>query len=456
MTAASGIPYKFAEPWGTSATSSYITDPIPATASGGNASQAAGFPPITAANTGAGGIPPNIADFNGLGFYLSAWAQWQQMGGPVSYDSTLSTNIGGYPKGAVLQSTAVFGQFWQSTTDNNTSDPDTGGANWQRLPIGAAAYSSSVSVNTTLTVASWGQFIFVNNGVTVTTPAVSVAAGLSIGFLFGSGCRLVLGSGSFSGGGLSGTSISPPTNSFIFIQADGASWKVISASPDILGYAALAGATFTGAVAVDNTFATTSTNFLTGGVTVMDGIQIGSSTPGWAGPISTTTPGVQVLGTGFGSSEIYSNTSVHPPLELGVNYTYTSGDILGFYYGTTRVGGVQTDGSLIIISGTSDANLKIKRSEIANSGEIVDGIEALWFNWRTDPDGTQQPGFFAQQLHSVYPWAVVPGKGLPGDDDFRAWSVDKSVLMPVVIAELKDSRKRIAALEAAIARLLER
>jgi len=216
-----------------------------------------------------------------------------------------------------------------------------------------------------------------------------------------------------------------------------------------------AGTTFGGPATVNGTFTTTNINYLNSGLSVMDGIQIGSATPGWTGPIGTLTPGVEFLGTGYGSSEIFSNNANHVPLELGVNYTFSSGDILGFYYNTTHVGGVQTDGTYTLYTGTSDANLKIKRSEIANSGEIIDGIEALWFNWRTNPDGTQQPGFFAQQLHSVYPWAVVPGKGLPGDDDFRAWSIDKSVLMPVVIAELKDCRQRIAALEAAIAKLLD-
>ena len=130
---ASQIPYKFATPWGADATSGYVTAAIPATASGGAASQQLGFPPITAQPTGSGGIPPNIADINGLGLYATLWAQWQQAGGPVIYDATFATAIGGYPKGAIIAAGALVGNSWLCTVDNNTADPDTGGANWELI-----------------------------------------------------------------------------------------------------------------------------------------------------------------------------------------------------------------------------------------------------------------------------------------------------------------------------------
>jgi len=126
------IPYKFGVPWASSAATGYATDPIPANAN--NATGAAGadlgFPPITSMNPLAGGIPPEIADFNGLGLYTTSWNRWQQAGAPVFYDSVFSAAIGGYPNGARLQVVATPGGIWRSTVDNNTSDPDTGGANW--------------------------------------------------------------------------------------------------------------------------------------------------------------------------------------------------------------------------------------------------------------------------------------------------------------------------------------
>jgi hypothetical protein len=140
---ASGIPYKFGTPWAASATTGYINT-IPATAAGAAASQALGFPPATATPVGAGGTPPNIADINGVLNYATAWARWQQAGGPVGYDATFSAAIGGYPKGALI-SAAALGQFWLSNVDGNTTDPDTGGAGWQLLFAGLETTAHAAS-----------------------------------------------------------------------------------------------------------------------------------------------------------------------------------------------------------------------------------------------------------------------------------------------------------------------
>ncbi len=128
----SDLPYKFQHVWAEAESGTFLTNPIPDTAPGGAASQQLGFPPITALPIGAGGIPPNIADFNGFGFYVTSWDRWQQAGGPIQYDAGFSAFIGGYPLGARLLSTN--GPFeWESAIDNNTSDPDAGGSNWQNL-----------------------------------------------------------------------------------------------------------------------------------------------------------------------------------------------------------------------------------------------------------------------------------------------------------------------------------
>ena len=61
-------------------------------------------------------------------------AQWNLIfmskQGPVAWDSAFSAAIGGYPSGALVRSTIVATDFWISTTDNNVTNPDTGGAGW--------------------------------------------------------------------------------------------------------------------------------------------------------------------------------------------------------------------------------------------------------------------------------------------------------------------------------------
>jgi hypothetical protein len=133
----SSIPPKFPLVWGSSAGSSYIRS-IPQNSQIGVQNCAAsltdGFPPLTFVPASAGGCPPFGADFNGILKQLSQWNQWNQAGGPVFYDSGFAASIGGYPSGAILSSSVVPGYQWMSTADNNSSNPDTGGANWVQAP----------------------------------------------------------------------------------------------------------------------------------------------------------------------------------------------------------------------------------------------------------------------------------------------------------------------------------
>lgn len=130
------IPVKFPIPFANSASATYsrpipeLPQPDPAEA---NLTQ--GFTPINFDPVAAGGVPPSGKDFNGLFKQVTQWLQWTQAGGGVLYfDPAFAADIGGYPEGAFLQSTAGPGNFWISTVDNNSTNPDTGGANWTAFP----------------------------------------------------------------------------------------------------------------------------------------------------------------------------------------------------------------------------------------------------------------------------------------------------------------------------------
>jgi hypothetical protein len=129
----SGIPAKFPIPWANSAGGGFIRA-IPQASQisiqNGAASLTDGFPPNTFIPIASGGSWPFAQDFNGILKQITQWLQWFQAGAPITYDSSFQTAIGGYPKGAVVASAATFGKYWESTADNNASNPDTGGANW--------------------------------------------------------------------------------------------------------------------------------------------------------------------------------------------------------------------------------------------------------------------------------------------------------------------------------------
>ena len=134
----SSIPPKFPFYWGSNAGAAYIRS-IPTTSQIGIVNCAAslpdGFPPLTFLAQTSGGCPPFGQDMNGILRQITQWQQWQQAGElPTIYDSSFQTSIGGYPNGAIIQSAVVPGDFWISTTDNNTTNPDTGGAGWSPAP----------------------------------------------------------------------------------------------------------------------------------------------------------------------------------------------------------------------------------------------------------------------------------------------------------------------------------
>jgi hypothetical protein len=87
-----------------------------------------------------GGVPPSGLDFNGIYNALSALSIWYNAGAGFSYDAGFSSSVGGYPKGARVLAASGVG-YWLSTVDNNTTDPDSGGAGWT---LSGATVSSSV------------------------------------------------------------------------------------------------------------------------------------------------------------------------------------------------------------------------------------------------------------------------------------------------------------------------
>jgi hypothetical protein len=129
----SNIPAKFPIPFASGAGAGY-TRPVPTTTGDPTAaSLTLGFPPETFISPSAGGSPPNGEDVNGILNQMTAWEQWFSAGGPVAYDATFQAAIGGYPKGAIVQSVTTFGLLWLCTVENNTTNPDTGGTGWQSL-----------------------------------------------------------------------------------------------------------------------------------------------------------------------------------------------------------------------------------------------------------------------------------------------------------------------------------
>lgn len=127
----------------------------PTTPTGDNsASYNSGFPPITMLLKAAGGLPPKGQDMNQILYELSSLARWTSAGALNVFDSTFSSSISGYPKGAVL-SNSTFTGCWLNTTDGNTANPENANASltgWvPAFTYGTTDVTGLAAANVTLT-----------------------------------------------------------------------------------------------------------------------------------------------------------------------------------------------------------------------------------------------------------------------------------------------------------------
>lgn len=125
----SNKPAKIVLPFAASGSKNTIPVPSQIGITAGAASYTDGFPPLTRTPPTSGGTGVAGLDMNGILNEISAPALWACAGGGFPYDSVFSAAVGGYPQGARVLRADGTG-YWFSTTDNNTTDPDTGGAGW--------------------------------------------------------------------------------------------------------------------------------------------------------------------------------------------------------------------------------------------------------------------------------------------------------------------------------------
>jgi hypothetical protein len=184
----SAVPPSFPIPFASSAGAGFIRAIPQASQIGitnGAASLTDGFPPLNFTPIAAGGVPPFGEDFNGLMNQVTLWNQWQEAGGPIIYNGTFQTAVGGYANGAIVQSAILPGKLWMSSVDNNMTNPDTLGANWTSppgvLPTGSPIASFSATVLPNCVLAN-GQTIG-NTGSGGTTGPTGLASATAF-FLF--------------------------------------------------------------------------------------------------------------------------------------------------------------------------------------------------------------------------------------------------------------------------------
>ena len=112
-----------------------------------------------------------------------------------------------------------------------------------------------------------------------------------------------------------------------------------------------------------------------------------------------------------------------------------------------QVGSVAVSASATAYNTTSDERLKNDLGEMSfdKALELVRRIEVHDYAWKKT--GVTDCGTFAQQLYEVYPAAVTPGRGEPGDAEFVPWAVDYSKLVVPIMRAVQGMDRRLNALE---------
>lgn len=174
------VPARFPIPFANSAAPGTYKRTIPTASqigiNDGYASLTDGFPPLTFTPIASGGVPPFGQDMNGILYEVTLWNQWQAAGGPAMYNAGFASAIGGYPKGAFLASTTT-GLFWVSLVDDNTTDPDAGGAGWQPLIAANSVTNDRLAQMPSLTVkANIGTASVTTGSIASTTLTVTAVA----------------------------------------------------------------------------------------------------------------------------------------------------------------------------------------------------------------------------------------------------------------------------------------
>ena len=115
------------------------------------------------------------------------------------------------------------------------------------------------------------------------------------------------------------------------------------------------------------------------------------------------------------------------------------GTVLGCTLGLTTDANGLIDGCV-----ASDKSLKTDIKTLGTAGSIIDKLNPVNYSWtaKSKRDKGAHAGFIAQEVKAAYPQAVSgAGKGLLG--------VDPNAINALLVKELQDLRKRVAALEKA-------
>ena len=182
------------------------------------------------------------------------------------------------------------------------------------------------------------------------------------------------------------------------------------------------------------------------------GLQVTGALSSTTGANFATSSGNVVIGNATAAAKLHIQADFSGSFGATVRTTSNAADASFIQFVKDAGGSPNAVGSITYTNSTnltnynstSDARLKDNVRELTNSGNIIDALRPVLHDWKTGQKNII--GFVAQEVFAVFPQAVSKG-----DDDLETvtqpWSMDASKLVPILTAELKSLRARVAALE---------
>lgn len=152
-----------------------------------------------------------------------------------------------------------------------------------------------------------------------------------------------------------------------------------------------------------------------------------------------TTAGVMIGGT-----DGYVNVTRSGDVCQYINRLANNGQAVIYQRSGVEVGSVSVTTTATTYATSSDARRKTNVRDLSDTGAMIDQIRPRVFDWRSGEKDSF--GFLAQELFAIAPYAVIEGDGNP-DKIESGWMIDYSKLVPLLMAEVKSLRARVAVLE---------
>ena len=157
---------------------------------------------------------------------------------------------------------------------------------------------------------------------------------------------------------------------------------------------------------------------------------VGKTTYGATGGVSVAP---DVSGLGFG--RIYMNSGYG-----------AAANSITFDYNGTGVGFIQQSTTGVSYNTSSDYRLKNVIGTVSGSGERIDALEPVEYEWKSD--GSRARGFLAHKFQEVYAGSVTGSKDAVDEEGkpvYQAMQAGSSEVIADLVAEIQSLRKRLAA-----------